>query len=330
MNDEGKSLRWRRSWVIAPLLGFPALVVAGLAWMPTRAPTFVEHRMSDPQDAPIAIAAAKDGTIWFTIDHADAIGRIRDGRVERLPTQGRNSEPIGLAVAADGSAWFTDIAARSVARVDGSGAVARFALDTPIVRLGRFAIAPDGALWFAELTGSSVTRLKDEKFLRHAVDARRGGPYGVAVAADGTVWATLQTGNRLLRIRPEGESTPVDVPRPGVVPTDVAIGTDGSVWFLQFRTSRVGRFKDGHFLDYLVADENAGLSGLAVAPDGAVWFGMLRASSLGRLRNGHTEVFRLPRSNARPYSVAADNEGNIWYADITGYVGMLPAKYALR
>jgi len=86
--------------VIAPLLGFPALVVAGLAWMPTRAPTFVEHRMSDPQDAPIAIAAAKDGTIWFTIDHADAIGRIRDGRVERLPTQGRNMEPIGLAVAA--------------------------------------------------------------------------------------------------------------------------------------------------------------------------------------------------------------------------------------
>ena len=92
----------------------------------------------------------------------------------------------------------------------------------------------------------------------------------------------------------------------------------------------MGRFKDGRFLDYLVADENAGLSGLAVAPNGAVWFGMLRASSLGRLRDGHTEIFRLPRSNARPYSVAADIDGNVWYADITGYVGMLPAKYALR
>ena len=60
MNDQGSSLRWRRSWVIGPLLGFTALVVAGLAWMPTRAPTFVEHRMSDPQDAPIAIAAATE------------------------------------------------------------------------------------------------------------------------------------------------------------------------------------------------------------------------------------------------------------------------------
>src|SRR5215207_9049351 len=159
------SQTWRRSWLIAVLLGVAVLAVTGLSSMRGSAPVaaFVEHRMSDPQEAPIAIAAAADGTIWFTIDHADAIGRIRNGRVERLPTQGRNIEPVGLAVAADGSAWFTDIAARSVARVDGSGAVARFALDTPIVRLGRFAIAPDGALWFAELTGSSVTRLKDEK-----------------------------------------------------------------------------------------------------------------------------------------------------------------------
>jgi len=28
------------------------------------------------------------------------------------------------------------------------------------------------------------------------------------------------------------------------VPTDVAVGSDGSVWFLQFRANRIGRFKD--------------------------------------------------------------------------------------
>ncbi len=39
-------------------------------------------------------------------------------------------------------------------------------------------------------------------------------------------------------------------------------------------------------------------------------------------------MFPLPRANARPYSVAVDRDGNVWYADITGYVGMLPARYA--
>ena len=40
------------------------------------------------------------------------------------------------------------------------------------------------------------------------------------------------------------------------------------------------------------------------------------------------ETFKLPRDDARPYSLAVDRDGNVWYADIHGYVGMLPANYA--
>jgi virginiamycin B lyase len=81
-------------------------------------------------------------------------------------------------------------------------------------------------------------------------------------------------------------------------------------------------------VEFAVAKENAGLTGLAVADDGAVWFGMLRAGSLGQLRKGELKTFKLPREDARPYSVAVDRDGNVWYADIRGYVGMLPARYA--
>jgi virginiamycin B lyase len=41
---------------------------------------FVEYRMAEPQDAPIAIAAGTDGSVWFTIDHAQTIGRVRSRR----------------------------------------------------------------------------------------------------------------------------------------------------------------------------------------------------------------------------------------------------------
>ena len=54
---------------------------------------------------------------------------------------------------------------------------------------------------------------------------------------------------------------------------------------------------------------------------------MLRAGSLGQLRKG-LKTFKLPREDARPYSVAVDRDGDVWYADIRGYVGMLPARYA--
>ena len=289
---------------------------------------FVEYRMDQPQDAPIAIAAGNDGSIWFTIDHADAIGRVRNGHVERLPTSSRNIQPLGLAVAADGSAWYTDLAARAIARISSVGEIARFVLDTPIARLGRLAIAPDGAVWFADPTGYGMTRLKDGVFTRYQIESARGGPYGVAVTADGAIWATLQNGNQLLRVAADGTGKTFDLPRGGAVPTDVAVGSDGSLWFLQFRANRIGRFKDGQFSDVDVGQENAGLSGIAVAPNDDVWFGMLRRASLGRLRNGRIAVFALPRDNARPFSVAVDRDGNVWYADISGFVGMLPAKHA--
>src|SRR5712691_4102250 len=296
-------------------IGTPAAVLgiailAGGALLLVRAvpeQKFVEYRMSEPQDAPIAIAAGTDGSIWFTIDHADAVGRLRNGRVERLPTSSRNIEPLGLAVAADGSAWYTDLGARAIARIDSGGEIARFVLDTPITRLGR---------------------LEDGVFTRYQIESARGGPYGVAATADGAIWATLQNGNQLLHIAADGTGTTFDLPRGGAVPTDVAVGSDGSVWFLQFRANRIVRFKDGQFWDVEAGRENAGLSGIAVAPNDDVWFGMLRRASLGRLRNGHITVVALPRDNARPFSVAVDRDGNVWYADISGFVGMLPARHA--
>jgi virginiamycin B lyase len=310
---------------------FGVAVLAGSAFLLMRVlavEKFVEYRMDQPEDAPIAIAAGTDGSIWFTIDQSDAMGRLRNGHVERLPTSSRNVEPLGLAVAADGSAWYTDLAARAIAHIDSGGKIERFVLDTPITRLGRLAIAPDGAAWFADPTGYGMTRLKDGVFSRYQIESARGGPYGVAVAADGAIWATLQNGNQLLRIAADGTGKTFDLPRGSAVPTDVAVGSDGSVWFLQFRANRIGRFKDGQFWDVEADRENAGLSGIAVAPNDDVWFGMMRRASLGRLRNGHIEVFALPRDHARPFSVAVDRDGNVWYADISGFVGMLPAKYA--
>ncbi len=67
---------------------FGIAILAGGAFLLMRvapAEKFVEYRMDQVEDEPIAIAAGTDGSIWFTIDHADAIGRVRDGHVERLP-----------------------------------------------------------------------------------------------------------------------------------------------------------------------------------------------------------------------------------------------------
>src|SRR6516225_12320441 len=218
-------------------LGAAAVVALGggaayFAYLARTSVQFVEYRMPQPLDTPTAIAAAPDGTIWFTIDLAAAIGRVHDGRLERLSLASSNVEPIGLGAGPDGSAWYTDNSARAISRITPSGEISSFPLGTPIVRLGRLAVAPQGAVWFAEATGYSITRLEDGEITRHVFESPRGDPYGVAVAADGTVWATLRLGNQLLHITADGEIRTLDLPKPAATPSDIAIGPDGSVWFI--------------------------------------------------------------------------------------------------
>jgi len=144
------------------------------------------------------------------------------------------------------------------------------------------------------------------------------------------VWATLRSGNQLLHITTDGQINAFNLPKPAAAPSDIATGPDGSVWFIELRENRIGRLKDGVFEDYPVPGESPMLTGLAVAGDGAVWFGMLRSGRLGRVADGRIETVKLPREGARPCSLAADRSGNLWYADISGYVGMLPMRYARR
>jgi virginiamycin B lyase len=319
--------RWRR-W----LGGAAALVAAAGAayWLYGlwEARGFTEYRMPDRTDIPTAVAVAADGTVWLTIEFAPAIGILRNGRVEKIPKGRQNFEPLGLAADGHGAAWYTDGPERVIGRVTPDGAVATFALATPVAKLGRLAVAPDGAVWFAEETAFSLTRLKDGVFTRHAVGDLAAVPFGVAVGRDGTVWGTVPRANRLVRLPPGGPPTEIDVPTRGSQPGDVAVDAGGVVWFLEMRTNRIGRYAEGRFTEFPVPRPSPGLTAIAVAPDGAVWFTELRAHRLGRLRDGVITEFALPRRNARPFGIAVDPAGNVWYTDLTGWLGRLAAERA--
>src|SRR5205085_11457381 len=73
----------RRVWVMAAVV-VSVMVVVALVWRPWSGAGFVEHRMPQRTDIPAALAIAPDGAVWFTIEMSDAIGVLRDGRLERV------------------------------------------------------------------------------------------------------------------------------------------------------------------------------------------------------------------------------------------------------
>src|SRR5262249_56657574 len=160
-----------RYWLLIGLL----VVIAGgalFAWWlgPWRRTGFVEYQMLSESDIPTAVAAGTDGSVWFTIESSDALGVLRNGKIQKLSKGKPSVEPMGIAVDAQGAAWFTDSWARAVSRMAPDGTVTSLPLaDNPIAKLTRLAIAPDGGVWFADSTALSVTRLRDGVFTPHVL-----------------------------------------------------------------------------------------------------------------------------------------------------------------
>ena len=300
----------------------------------SNARAFHEIRLPKRTDIPVAIAAAPDGSVWFTLESSDAIGRLRNGQIERIPKGAQSIEPLGLAVDVEGRAWYTEAPKQSISRASPDGAIAAFALSTPVARLGRLSVGPDSTVWFAEPTLMSVTRLRDGRFTRHVMGTlgakvpADAPPFGVAIAPDGAVWATLPSSDQLLRIAPDGGTTAFDVPTRRSGLGDIAVAADGSVYFLQTSANKIGRLADGKFEEFAVPTPSAGLVSLAVAPDGAAWFTELRGHRLGRLRGATLTEFELPRPDARPFGITVDGANNVWYSDISGWLGRLDASRA--
>ncbi len=315
------------------LIALTAIVIGAWAMWRVAPPPQVpmtEYPMLQPNDIPAAIAVGKDGAVWFTIDFSNAIGVFRNGKIERIPKGGINRDPIGIGVDDAGNAWYADTGALSIGRVSKNNEIKNFSLGTPIARMNRLAIAPDGAVWFAENSSNSVTRLKDDTLERYDMQATRGTPYGIAVDTHGNAWATLQAAGQIVRINTQGKLDWFWVPTPASAPTDIVADRDGTIWFLEFRSNKLGRFKNEEFSEYPVPSEFsiAGLAGLAAAPNSDIWFAMVREHALGRFRNGAFKIFTLRRPDARPVGVTVDPGGNVWYVDVKGYLGRIAAKDA--
>jgi virginiamycin B lyase len=325
---------WLRRLGLVVVVGVAAAGGA-LVWRTGTGSSQGFHEFKLPSgDIPVCIAVSHDGTVWFTLEGSDAIGLLRNGRIQKLSKGSESVEPLGLAIDVGGRAWYTEAPKQRISRASPDGNIESFPLSTPVARLGRLAIAPDGEVWFSETSLVSLTRLKDGRLTRFILASLTpttpmdSAPFGVAVSPDGTVWASLQSANKLLRISPDGNKAAFDVPTRGSGLGDVAVGADGVVWFIELAANKIGRFAGGLFEEFPVPTPSAGLTALAVAPDGAAWFTELRGHRLGRVHAGAITEFALPRSDARPFGISVDAENNVWYTDLGGWLGRLDADRA--
>src|SRR5207249_1933329 len=110
------------------------------------------------------------------------------------------------------------------------------------------------------------------------------------------------------------------VPTPDSHPADVAVGSDGAVWFTELAPAAIARLQGRTFTTFpLLASSEP--TAIVAGPDGDLWFAEYAADRIGRITTaGQVTEFDIPLchgcSDVGPWDIAVGSDGALWFTEI--------------
>jgi len=233
---------------------------------------------------PHDVAAAPDGTVWYTAQRTGHLGILdpKTGKTEQVEL-GKGSSPHGVIAGPDGAAWITDSGLNAIVRVDPkTRAVKSFLLpkDTPYTNLNTAAFDGKGVLWFTGQAGyyGSVDPTSGEVKVWSAPRGR--GPYGIAATPAGDIYYASLAGNHIARIdTATGAAAVIEPPTKDQGARRVWSDSKGQIWVAEWISGNLSRYN----------------------PMDRSW-----------------TLVRPPVENPRTYSVYVDDKDRVWITEWTG------------
>ncbi len=243
--------------------------------------SFQNWQVPTPGSRPHDPLATKDGSLWYTGQLANVLGRLdpATGKFTEFQLKTPHSGPHGLQEDHDGNIWYTGNTGSLIGKLDPkTGAVTEY--PTP----------------------------------------EQGDPHTLIFDKNGILWFTMQNLNRIGRLDPQsGEIKLLTPPTANSRPYGMALNSKGTIFFVEFGTNQVGSIdpKTMEFREYRLPDAASRPRRLAITSDDIVWYSDYSRGYLGRLdpsTGGVTEWKSPSGPKSEPYGISAIND-IIWYSE---------------
>src|SRR4030095_14257596 len=184
-------------------------------------------------------AVAPDGSVWYTGQRANVIGRFDPATQQfkeyTLPTP--NSGPHGLQADKDGNIWYTGNAAGLIGKIDPkTGKVTEYKMPNPKARdPPTIGFLRDGRIFFTVQAGNFIGTL-DPKAPDGAIKlvespTANSRPYGVRLTSKGVPFFDEFNSNKIASADPKTlVITEYPLPSKDARPRRIAIGKDDTEW----------------------------------------------------------------------------------------------------
>jgi len=242
-----------------------------------------EYDVPTPKSRPHDPALAPDGSLWYTGQGANKLGRLdpKSGEFKEYSLKTPKSGPHGLTADKDGNIWFTAISGGYVGKLNPkTGEIAEYRPDngaeidphTPV-------FDHDGILWFTNEETNYIGRLdpKTGKMTLTKVPTAHAVPYGIVVLQNNTPLFCEFGSNKLASIDPHTmKITEYNLPAAEAHPRRLALAPDGTIYYTDYARGYLGHFdpSTGTLLKEWMSPGGAGSNpyGIAVTADGEVWY----------------------------------------------------------
>jgi virginiamycin B lyase len=239
-----------------------------------------EWQVPTPGSRPHDPLAARDGSIWYSGQLANKLGRVdpKTGQVREYPVKPQTA-PHGLVEDRDGNIWFTGNYKGVIGKLDPkSGEITEYPMPDP--------------------------KAKD--------------PHSLAFDQSGILWFTLQQSNLMARLDPRtGEIKLIPSPTPRSRPYGIIVNPKGIPFVALFGTNKIAAIDPGTLAvrEYTLPDPKARPRRIAITGDGIVWYADFARGYLGRLdpATGDVKEWASPSGpRSGPYGIAFA-KGAVWY-----------------
>jgi len=270
------SLRKLYSFVVAA-------TVAGFATVGVLTVQIKEYEVPTPRSRPHDPASAPDGSLWYTGQGANKLGRLdpKTGEFKEYPLKTRDSGPHGLVADQEGNIWFTAISGGYIGKLDPkTGEITEYRplkgneIDphTPV-------FDHNGILWFTNEETNYIGRLdpKTGKMILTKSPTAHAVPYGIVVTQSNVPFFCEFGTNKLASIDPNTmRIREYTLPAANARPRRIALAPDGTIYYTDFARGYLGHFDPagGKLMKEWASPGGTGSEpyGIAITNDGEVWY----------------------------------------------------------
>jgi virginiamycin B lyase len=207
-----------------------------------------EWEVPTPNSRPHDPAVAPDGSLWYTGQRANKLGRLdpRTGQFKEYPLKTPDSGPHGLVADRDGNIWFTAISKGYVGKLNpATGQITEYRMPDPRARDPHTPVFDQqGILWFTLESSNFIGRLDPHsgEIKLKEVPTPDAVPYGIVVTLSGVPYFCEFGTNKLASIDPKTLAIREHELPKGARPRRLAVAPDGTIYYSDYGRGFLGHF----------------------------------------------------------------------------------------